>query len=117
MHRANLLMQGEEKRKSRSKDCRTSGKRYTERSRSQSSNGKRIGRGGEVSSERSINQSAERTRSPLSISSRGGDVGSGGEYSRSSRSGRLRSPLKRRDREETKVKIGSQGIKSWEQWH
>ena len=94
MHRANLLMQGNEKRKSGSKDCRSSGKRYTERSRSQSSNGKRRGRGGEFSSERSINQSAERTRSPLSISSRGGDVGSGGEYSRSSRSGRLPSPLK-----------------------
>ena len=114
MHKAYLLMQGEEKRKSRSKDCRTSAKRDTERSRS---NGKRIGRGGEVNCERSINQSAERTRSPLSISGRGGDVGSGGEYSRSSRSGRLRSPLKRKNREETKVKIGSQGIKSWEQWH
>ena len=101
MHKAYLLMQGKEKRNSRSKDCRTSAKRDTERSRSQLSNGKRRGRGGEVSKERSINQSAEtlseRTRSPLSISSRGGDVGSGGEYSRSSSSGRLRSPLKRRD--------------------
>ena len=102
MHKAYLLMQGEEKRKSRSKDCRTSVKRDTERSRSQLSNGKRRGRGGEVRSERSINinQSAERTRSPLSISSRGGDVGSGGEYSRSSRSGRLRSP---RSEEETQI--------------
>ena len=100
MHKAYLLMQGEEKRKSRSKDCRTSVKRDTERSRSQLSNGKRRGRGGEVSSERSVNQSAERTRSPLSISSRGGDVGSGGEYSRSSRSGRLRSP---RSEEETQI--------------
>ena len=117
MHKAYLLRQGKEKRKSRSKDCRTSAKRDTERSRSQLSNGKRRGRGGKVSCERSINQSAERTRSPLSISSRGGDVGSGGEYSRSSRSGRLRSPLKRKNQEETKVKIGSQGIKSWEQWH
>ena len=75
----------------------TSAKRDIERSRS---NGKRIGRGGEVNCERSINQSAERTRSPLSISGRGGDVGSGGEYSRSSRSGRLRSP---RSEEETHI--------------
>ena len=94
MHKAYLLRQGKEKRKSRSKDCRTSAKRDTERSRSQLSNEQRRRRGGEVSGERSINQSAERTRSPLSISSRGGDVGSGGEYSRSSRSGRLPSPLK-----------------------
>ena len=78
MHKAYLLMQEEEKRKSRSKDCRSSTKRDTERSRSQLSNGKRRGRGGEVSSERSVNQSAERTRSPLSISGPGGDVGSGG---------------------------------------
>ena len=101
MHKAYLLIQGKENRNSRSKDCRTSAKRDTERSRSQLSNGKRRGRGGEVSSERSINQSAEtlseRTRSPLSISGRGGDVSSGGEHSRSSRSGRLRSPLKRKD--------------------
>ena len=97
MHKANLLMQGEEKRKSRSKDCRTSAKRDTERSRSQLSNEQRRGRCGEVSCERSINQSAERTRSPLSISGPGGDGGSGGEYSRSSSSGRLRSPLKRKD--------------------
>ena len=97
MHKAYLLMQGKEKRNSRSKDCRTSAKRDTERSRSQLSNEKIRGRGGEVSCERSINQSAERTRSPLSISGPGGDVGSGGEYSRSSSSGRLRSPLKRKD--------------------
>ena len=69
MRKAYLLMQGEEKRKSRSKNCRTSAKRDTERGRS---NGKRRGRGGDVSCERSINQSAERTRSPLSISGRGG---------------------------------------------
>jgi len=103
------LKRGNEKRKSRSKDCRSSAKRETERSRSQLSNGKRRGRGGEVSSERSINQSAERTRSPLSISSRGGDVGSGGEYSRSSRSGRSRSPLRRRDREERNYGTGKGG--------
>ena len=116
-HKAYLLRQGEEKRKSRSKDCRTSAKRNTERSRSQLSNGKRRGRGGEVSKERSINQSAEtlseRTRSPLSTSSRGGDVGSGGEYSRTSRSGRSRSPLRRRDREERNYGTG-QGGGHWE---